>query len=93
MQYDKHELPAGDDQLIELYVNHDTAASVDVGSLMTEVAADAAERRLNGWRLSSVSSIPLRQTGTAGNVLFQSGGQYVTQLALVVLYVASPPEE
>lgn len=28
----------------------------------------------------------MRQMGTAGNVLFQSGGQYVTQAAVVVVY-------
>ena len=28
----------------------------------------------------------MRQMGTAGNIMFQSGGQYATQVAVVAVY-------
>ena len=86
MQFSRLELPAGDGQLIVLFVNQDNATMIDAGVLAGEVAADAAERLKEGWRLSSVASIPMRQMGTAGNFLFQSGGQYATQVALIAVF-------
>ncbi len=32
------------------------------------------------------STFPIRQLGTPGNVFFQSGGQFATQLAAIVVY-------
>ena len=86
MNYDKLELPAGDDQLIVLYMSHDTSSMIDVGTLANEVAIDAAARSKDGWRLNSLASLPMRQMGTSGNVLFQSGGQYVTKATLLAVY-------
>lgn len=80
------EFPAGDGQLVVLFVNEDVGSAVEPEALATELAADAARRRADGWRLSSVASMPMRQMGTAGNVLFQSGGQFATQAALIVVY-------
>jgi hypothetical protein len=81
------ELPAGDDQAIVLYVNDDQGSMIDAVGFTNELAKDADLRRADGWRLQSVASLPLRQAGTAGNVLFQSGGQFITQVALIALYV------
>ena len=92
MQYDKVELAAGDDQLLVLFVNQDTAQMVNPAALAQALADDAKARRPNGWRLVSVSSLPMRQTGTAGNVLFQSGCQYATQEGLLAVYAAEPPK-
>ena len=75
----KVEIPAGEDQLIVAFVNRDDSAQIDVQALLAEVGRDAAERERDGLRLVSVGGLPMRQTGTAGNVLFQSGGQYATQ--------------
>ncbi len=91
MQYDKMELAAGEDQLIVLFVNQDTSQMVDTSAFAQALADDAAARRPN-WRLVSVSSLPMRQTGTAGNVFFQSGGQYATQEGLLAVYAAEPPK-
>ena len=92
MQYDKVELAAGDDQLLVLFVNQDTAQMVNPAAFAQALADDAKARRPKGWRLVSVSSLPMRQTGTAGNVLFQSGGQYATQEGLLAVYAAEPPK-
>jgi hypothetical protein len=92
MQYDRLEIPAGDDQLIVVFVNQDTAQMVDPSAFAQALADDAKARRPNGWRLVSVTSLPMRQTGTAGNVLFQSGGQYATQEGLLAVYAAEPPK-
>ncbi len=80
------EYPAGEDQLVVIFVNEDDASAVDPEALATELAEDAARRRTAGWRLSSIASMPTRQMGTAGNILFQSGGQYATQVALIAVY-------
>lgn len=86
MEYSRLELPAGDDQLIVMFVNEDTGSHFDIGAFGNALAEDAAARRANGWRLMSVASMSMRQSGTAGNVLFQSGGQYATQAALIATY-------
>lgn len=80
------EQPAGDDQLIVVYVNRDGGGAVDIGALFNEVGRDAARLRGEGWRLVSVGSTPVRQMGTAGNIFFQSGGQYATQIAVSAVY-------
>jgi hypothetical protein len=91
MQYDRIEFPAGEDQLIVVYVNQDTAESIDVTTFFNEIASEAAAKRELGWRLRSIASMPMRQMGTAGNIMFQSGGQYATQVALVVVFTADQP--
>ena len=79
-------LAAGDNQAIVGYVNRDESLSIDVEAILKFIAQDAAEREKDGWRLVSVGGIPMRETGTAGNVMFQSGGGYATQVAVVVVY-------
>lgn len=86
MEVFRLEQPAGDDQLIVVYVNRDSGTGVEIGELFGEVARDAARLRADGWRLVSIGSAPVRQMGTAGNIFFQSGGQYATQMALSALY-------
>jgi len=93
MQYERLELPAGDDQLIVVFVNQDSAQMLDPSGFAQALADDATARRLQGWRLVAVSSLPMRQMGTAGNVLFQSGGQYATQAGMIAVYAAEPPPD
>jgi hypothetical protein len=78
---------AGPNQRFVTYYSSDTGGEVDTEAFVAGIAADADERKLNGWRLLSSSVFPLRQTGTAANMLFQSGGQRATMLTAVVVYV------
>jgi hypothetical protein len=75
--------------MIVLYVNQDNAEQIDPGRVAHQLALDAARLRAEGWELGSVSSMPLRQMGTAGNIMFQSGGQFATQVTLIALYKRS----
>ncbi len=84
------ERPAGADRLIAAFINRDSGGQVDVEALMTYAAGDAVRRAPQGWRLWSLGALPIRQLGTAGNVLFQSGGGYETQVALVAVYGREP---
>lgn len=86
MNYSRLELAAGEDQLVVVFVSEDSGGMIDVGSLATALADDATAREKDGLKLQSLASVPMRQTGTAGNVLFQSGGQYITQAALIAVY-------
>jgi hypothetical protein len=85
----KLERPAGQKQVIVAFVNRDEGAGIDVEAMLGHLAEDAAAREPDGWRLVSVGGLPMRQMGTAGNVLFQSGGQFATQAAIVAVYARS----
>ncbi len=81
-----YERPIGDDQFIVLFFSRDTGMQIDVGILYWTVAEDAARRAADGWRIVSTSMVPMHQAGTAGNIVFQAGGQYTTQVAVAVIY-------
>jgi hypothetical protein len=85
----KTERPAGEDQLIVTFVNRDEGAVIDVESLLSDLASDAAAREEAGWRLVSVGGLPMRQMGTAGQFVFDSGGQFATQVVVVAVYARS----
>jgi hypothetical protein len=76
----------GTDQLIVLYIVEDVGMPLDPAALYGYVAEDANGRAAEGWRIVSTDTMPMRQMGTAGNILFQSGGQYATQAAIAVVY-------
>jgi hypothetical protein len=86
-----HERPAGADQVVVLYLADDTGSAIDPGVLYAAVADDAAARSSAGWRIVSTDSVPIRQMGTAGNILFQSGGQFTSQAAVAVVYRRAAP--
>ena len=88
-KYSKVEVPAGEGQLIVLFTNADFGGMIDVDLLVNAVADDAKQRRGMGWRLMSVASIGMRQSGTAGDLLFHSGGQVASQAALMAVYSQS----
>jgi hypothetical protein len=79
-------LMASEAQTIVVYVSNNAGEMVDPVTLWGDVAVDARDREARGWRIVSTTVMPMRQMGTAGNILFQSGGQYVTQEAVVVVY-------
>lgn len=83
---ERFEFAAGDGQQIVLYVSDDAGVGLEPEALVEEIAADAAELAGQGWRVVSMATMPLRQMGTAGNIFFQSGGQYATKAAIVVVY-------
>jgi hypothetical protein len=80
------EVPAGDGQLLVVYVNPDQGALVDPVTFTHYVSLDSTARQNDGWRLASLTSWPIRATGTLGNVALDSGGELTTQLAFVALY-------
>jgi hypothetical protein len=77
---------AGPGQVVVVYETDDTGAEVSAVELFHGIARDAAARAAHGWWIVTMASMPLRQTGTAGNVLFQSGGQFTTLAAVCVVY-------
>jgi hypothetical protein len=79
-------IEAGPSQAIVLYVSPDTGSLVEPVALWNRIADHARGLSQEGWRIVSTAVMPMRQMGTAGNILFQSGGQYVTQEAVVVVY-------
>jgi hypothetical protein len=83
---DRTEYAAGDGQKVVVYVSGDTGGPVDFNEVLLAYTAEAAQLERDGWLVVATATLPMRQTGTAGNVFFQSGGQYATQAALVVTY-------
>jgi hypothetical protein len=82
---ERFEHAAGDGQQVVLYVSDDLGVGLEPDALVGDIAADAAELAGRGWEIVSMSTMPLRQMGTAGNIFFQSGGQYATKAAIVVV--------
>lgn len=64
----------------------DRAKAVDLDQFGRGIAEAIARREGEGWRLVSSSVLTLRQLGTTGNVLLQSGGQFATQLGAVIVF-------
>ena len=80
------EVPAGDGQLLVVYVNPDLNFVADPVTFTHEVSLDAAARQTDGWRLASLASWPIRAAGTLSNVMYDSGKEVTTQIAFVALY-------
>jgi hypothetical protein len=85
---DRVEHAAGDGQKIVIYLSDDRGL-LEPDVLFEDVAADAATLAGSGWRIVSKATMPIRQMGTAGNIFFQSGGQFATKAAVVVVYAVS----
>ena len=80
------EFAAGPDRRMVTYYSDDVGSMANLEAFAARLAGVAVTEAARGWQVVSSSVFPLRQTGTAGNVFFQSGGQYATQLAAVVVY-------
>lgn len=72
--------------LVVTLTSSDDASFVDLNAFAGDIADDIGRHEGAGWRLVSSSVVTLRQSGTAGNVLFQSGGQYATMLGALIVY-------
>ena len=79
-------IEVGPKQCIVLYISDDTGSMVEPEPLWNRIAGHATQLNADGWGIVSTSVMPMRQAGTAGNMLFQSGGQYATQVAVTVVY-------
>jgi hypothetical protein len=83
---ERTEHQAGPDQKFVVFVSDDYGSAIDPNELFEVAAADAAAEAAQGWRIVSTAVMPMRQMGTAGNIFFQSGGQYATRAALAIVY-------
>jgi len=81
------EVPAGDGQLLVVYINPDLGVVVDPVTFSHEVSLDAAARLEGGWRLASLASWPIHVAGTTmSSPVYDTGNELTTQLAFVALY-------
>ena len=79
----RHKVTVGPDRVVVVYdVKPDD---------YLDVYNDAAGMRDAGWRMQSIDSQVIRFTGTAANVLFDSGGGYATEVRYTVLYEQVDP--
>jgi hypothetical protein len=83
---ERREHEAGPNQKIVVLVSDDRGYALDPDDLFAVAAADAAAEAEHGWRIVSTSVMPMRQMGTAGNIFFQSGGQFATRAAMAIVY-------
>jgi len=83
---DRFERMAGQNQRIVVYVSDDTGGGLDPAGIFEFIGSDATALDADGWRIVATTVMPLRQMGTAGNMFFQSGGQFATQAAIAVVY-------
>lgn len=77
---------AGPFQKLATYFSDDNGQEVDADAFVEAVAAAIEREAADGWVARSTSVYPARQVGSAGNVLFQTGGAYTTLLVAVVQY-------
>lgn len=70
----------GDDQLL---VTADTTLG---DALWDWVAADAARRAPDGWRIANIGAVGTQFTGTPSNLAFNTGAGYMTGVAMWILY-------
>ncbi len=79
----------GDRQVI---VHYDSAAWNDTtGKGLSEVLLgivgdDAEARSLEGWRITAWDTATTRFMGTLANMTFDTGGSYVTEVVVTVVY-------
>jgi hypothetical protein len=81
------ELKAGPDQLLVVYQPDDVSVELDPVSIFSQIADDAASRAGIGFRIVSVTSMPLRHAGT---YLGQEGSGFETKVAVAVVYERAP---
>ncbi|HEX8025862.1 MAG TPA: hypothetical protein VF484_06645 [Candidatus Limnocylindrales bacterium] len=82
------DFPAGDDQVIVVYDPMDTGNQVEPGDIMAGIAADAATRANEGWRIVSLDSMNLRHSAL---FLGRDGSGYESQVAVIVVYGRAVP--
>jgi hypothetical protein len=70
----------GDDQLL---VTADTTMG---DALWDWVAADAARRAPDGWRIATIGAVGTQFTGMAPGAAYGAGAGYMTGVAMWILY-------
>lgn len=70
----------GDDQLL---VTADTTMG---DALWDWVAADAARRAPDGWRIATIGAVPTLFAGTGGNVAMSYAGTALAGVAMWIVY-------
>ncbi len=70
----------GDDQLL---VTADTTLG---DALWDWVAADAARRAPDGWRIANIGAVGTQFSGTMPSMAYNTGGGYMTGVSMWILY-------
>jgi hypothetical protein len=83
----RQEFEAGPDQLLVVYQPDDVSVELDPVTIFSQIADDAAARAEDGFRIISLTSMPLRHAGT---YLGQEGSGFETKVAVAVLYERAP---
>jgi hypothetical protein len=79
----KAEYEAGPNQVIVVYSPQDTGTEIDPVAVFSEVADDAGERAVGGWRIVSTAALPTRH---AQAFMGREGSGYDTKMSVVVVY-------
>ena len=77
------EFQAGPNQAIVVYVSDDNANEIDPAQIFAEIAQDAQERAVGGWRIVSTAAVPTRH---AQAFMGREGSGYETKAAVAVVY-------
>jgi hypothetical protein len=77
------EFGAGPNQVIVVYAPVDTGTEIDPAEVYSVVAADAATRASDGWRIVSTAALPTRH---AQAFMGRGGSGYETKMEAVVVY-------
>jgi hypothetical protein len=83
----RQEFEAGPDQLLVVYQPEDVSVELDPGSIFSQIADDAAARAEAGFRIVSLTSMPLRH---AGVYVGRGGSGVETKVAVAVVYERAP---
>jgi len=79
----------GDQQVIVHYSSaawNDTTGKGVSEVLLGIVGDDAETRSLEGWRITAWDTATTRFMGTLANMTFDTGGSYVTEAVVTVVY-------
>ncbi|MEO8272762.1 MAG: hypothetical protein ABI620_01680 [Chloroflexota bacterium] len=74
---------AGPDQVLVVYQPADVGTELDPLQIFGDVAADATSRAADGFRIISMTSMPLRH---AGAMFGNDGSGYQTKVSVAVVY-------
>ena len=83
----KQEFVAGPDQVIVVYQPADTSVELDAQAIVSQIAEDATLRAEDGFRILSMTSMPLRHGGT---IFGNNGSGFETKVAVAVVYERVP---
>lgn len=81
---EQREFQVGEHQVMVVYVPRDDGPDVDPFKIHDAIARYAAVRANAGWRLATITSMPLRHTGTTLGGIFGSG--IATKVAVTIVY-------